>query len=109
MDVMDRIKQTVDDNTIVVFLKGTPQMPMCGYSSRTAQMLQACDVEFAHVNVLADPEIFENLPRFADWPTFPQVYINGELIGGCDITLDMFQNGELQKMTKQAMEAKQQA
>ncbi|HSH67514.1 MAG TPA: glutaredoxin domain-containing protein, partial [Bacteroidia bacterium] len=66
---------------------GTPQMPMCGFSSRTAQALANCGVEFAYVNVLTDPEIFENLPRFANWPTFPQVYVNGELIGGCDITL----------------------
>ena len=102
MDVMERIKQAVDSNPIVIFMKGTPQMPMCGYSSRTAQMLQACDVEFAHVNVLADPEIFENLPRFANWPTFPQLYINGELIGGCDITLELYQKGELQTMAKEA-------
>ena len=80
MDVMERIKQAVDSHAIVIFMKGTPQMPMCGYSSRTAQMLQACDVEFAHVNVLADPEVFENLPRFRNWPTFPQLYVNGELV-----------------------------
>ena len=104
MDVMERIKQAVDGNPVVIFMKGTPQMPMCGYSSRTAQVLQACGVEFAHVNVLADPEIFANLPRFANWPTFPQVYINGELIGGCDITLELYQKGELQKMTKEAAE-----
>ena len=103
MDVMDRIKQTVDDNTIVVFLKGTPQMPMCGYSSRTAQMLQACDVDFSHVNVLADEEIFENLPRFANWPTFPQVYVNGELVGGHDIMLELYQKGELKPMLQEAV------
>lgn len=102
MDVMERIKQAVDSNPIVIFMKGTPQMPMCGYSSRTAQVLQACEVEFAHVNVLADPEIFENLPRFANWPTFPQVYVNGELIGGHDITLEMFQKGELKPMLQEA-------
>ena len=95
-------KQAVDSHPIVIFMKGTPQMPMCGYSSRTAQMLQACDVEFAHVNVLADPEIFENLPRFANWPTFPQVYVNGELIGGHDITLEMFQKGELKPLLQEA-------
>ena len=106
MDVMDRIKQQVEENSIVLFMKGTPQMPQCGFSSRAAQALQACGVEFAYVNVLADPEIFQNLPRFADWPTFPQLYINGELVGGCDITLELFQKGELQKMTKEAVEAK---
>jgi len=109
MDVLERIQKQVDENPVIIYMKGTPQMPQCGFSSRTAQALQGCGIEFAYVNILQDPEIFENLPRFADWPTFPQVYIKGELIGGCDITLEMFQNGELQKMTKQAMEEKQQA
>lgn len=103
MDVMERIKQAVDSNPIVIFMKGTPQMPMCGYSSRTTQMLQACGVEFAHVNVLADAEIFENLPRFANWPTFPQVYVNGELIGGHDIAMEMYQKGELQPLLQEAI------
>ena len=102
MDVMDRIKEEVDSHPIVLFMKGTPQMPQCGYSSRTAQVLQACEVEFAHVNVLADPEVFENLPRFANWPTFPQVYVKGELIGGHDITMEMFQKGELKPMLQAA-------
>jgi monothiol glutaredoxin len=108
MDVMEKIKKQVDENPIVLYMKGTPQMPSCGFSSRTAQALQGCGVEFAYVNILADPEIFENLPRFADWPTFPQLYINGELIGGCDITLELFQKGELQKMTKEAASGSQQ-
>ena len=104
MDVLERIKQQVENNPIVIYMKGTPQMPMCGFSSRASQALSACGVEFAYVNVLTDPEIFENLPRFANWPTFPQIYINGELIGGCDITLELYQKGELQKMTKEAAE-----
>jgi monothiol glutaredoxin len=102
MDVMDRIKDAVESNAVVVFMKGTPQLPQCGFSSRTAQALQGCGEEFSYVNVLTDPEIFQNLPRYADWPTFPQVYINGELIGGCDITLEMFEKGELQTMVKNA-------
>lgn len=103
MDVMDRIDSAVKENAVVIFMKGTPQIPQCGYSSRTAQALVACGQEFAHVNVLADPEIFQNLPRYANWPTFPQVYINGELIGGCDITMELYQKGELQKMINEAM------
>ena len=103
MDVLERIGSIVNDNAVVVFMKGTPQLPQCGFSSRTAEALMACGQEFAHVNVLADPEIFQNLPRFADWPTFPQVYIKGELIGGCDITLEMFQKGELKKMITEAV------
>jgi monothiol glutaredoxin len=102
MDVMERIKQQVEENPIVLYMKGTPQFPQCGFSSRASQALQACGVEFAYVNVLADPEIFENLPRFADWPTFPQLYINGELVGGCDITLELFQKGDLQNMVQEA-------
>jgi len=104
MDVLERIGQIVNDNPVVVFMKGTPQLPQCGFSSRTAEALMACGKEFAHVNVLADPEIFENLPRYADWPTFPQVYVKGELIGGCDITLEMFQKGDLQKMVTEAVD-----
>jgi len=103
MDVLERIGSIVNDNAVVVFMKGTPQLPQCGFSSRTAEALMACGEEFAHVNVLADPEIFQNLPRYADWPTFPQVYIKGELIGGCDITLEMFQKGDLKKMITEAV------
>ena len=103
MDILERIDAAVKDNPVVIFMKGTPQIPQCGYSSRTAQALMACGEEFSHVNVLADPEVFENLPRYANWPTFPQVYIDGELVGGCDITLELYQKGELQKMVKEAV------
>ena len=105
MDVLERIKDQVESHPVVLYMKGTPQLPQCGFSSRAAQALQACEQEFAYVNVLADQEIFENLPRYADWPTFPQVYINGELIGGCDITLEMFQSGDLKKMIDEAVPA----
>lgn len=102
MDVLERIKQQVEGHPVVIFMKGTPQMPQCGFSSRAAQALQACGEDFAYVNVLADPDIFQNLPRYANWPTFPQIYINGELVGGCDITLELYQNGELKKMVQEA-------
>lgn len=102
MDVLERIRQQVEGNPIVLYMKGTPQFPMCGFSSRAAAALRECGVPFAYVNVLQDAEIFENLPRYADWPTFPQLYINGELIGGCDITLELHQNGELKKMVEAA-------
>lgn len=106
MDVLDRIKQQVEENPVVIYMKGTPQLPQCGFSSRTAQALQSCGEEFAYINILADPEIFQNLPRYADWPTFPQVYIKGELIGGCDITLELFQNGQLKTMVQEAVATK---
>jgi len=102
MDVLERIDEQVKNNPIVIYMKGTPQMPMCGFSSRTAQARQACGVEFAYVNVLADPEIFENLPRYQNWPTFPQIYVNGELIGGHDIVMEMYQKGELQPLLQAA-------
>ncbi len=102
MDPLERIKEQVENNPILIYMKGTPQFPQCGFSSRAAAALQQCGEKFAYVNVLADPEIFENLPKFADWPTFPQIYIDGELIGGCDITLELLESGELQKMVKEA-------
>ena len=106
MDIMERIKQQVDSNPIMVYMKGTPDMPQCGFSARTVQALKASGAEFGYVNIFEDPEVHQNLPRFANWPTFPQVYFNGELIGGCDITLELFKRGELQKMVTAAMEKK---
>ncbi len=108
MDVLERIKQQVEANPVLIYMKGTPQLPQCGFSSRTVEALKSLELEFAYVNVLSDPEIFQNLPRFADWPTFPQVYVDGELIGGCDITLEMHSSGDLQKMASEAVENKAQ-
>ncbi len=107
MDVLERIDEQVKSNPIVIYMKGTPQMPMCGYSSRASQAMQSCGVEFAFVNVLADPEIFENLPRYQNWPTFPQIYVNGELIGGHDILMEMYQKGELQPLLQAAAGTKE--
>lgn len=107
MDVLERIKEQVETHPIIIYMKGTPKMPQCGFSMRAAQALQACGVEFAYVNVLTDPEIFQNLPRFANWPTFPQLYIDGELVGGCDITLELYQNGQLKPMMEGAQAKKQ--
>ena len=104
MDVMDRIRDQIDNNRIVIYMKGTPQFPQCGFSSHATQALQACGADFAYVNILEDPEIRQNLPRYANWPTFPQIYINGELIGGCDIVMELFQSGELHKLVKEAAE-----
>ena len=103
MDIMEKIKKQVEENAVIIYMKGTPQMPQCGFSSRAAAALQYCGHEFAYVNVLLDPDIFRNLPRFANWPTFPQIYIGGELIGGCDIVVELFEKGELQKMVKDAV------
>ena len=105
MDTLDRIKQTVHDHSIVLFMKGTPQFPMCGFSSRTAQALKAVGADFHSVNVLEDPQVRANLPRYSNWPTFPQLFIHGELIGGCDITMELFESGELARMIAETQKA----
>ncbi len=105
MSVEEKIKQTISEQPIVIFMKGSPDFPQCGFSMRTSQALKACDVEFAYVDVLAEPEVRATLPSISNWPTFPQVFINGELIGGCDITMEMFEKGELQTIAKAATEA----
>lgn len=108
MEVMDKIKAQVEKNPVLIYMKGTPQFPQCGFSGRAAQALQACGMQFAYVNVLEEEDVFQNLPRFANWPTFPQIYIDGELIGGCDITLELFQKGELKSMIEGAIEKRKQ-
>lgn len=97
-NVLDRIRGIVTAHPVVLFMKGTPKFPQCGFSNVAAQVLQACNAEFFAVNVLADPEIFENLKYYADWPTFPQLYVNGELIGGADISREMYEKGEMQQL-----------
>jgi len=106
MDVMDQIKNIVESNPVVVFMKGTPQFPQCGFSARTVEALNHCGEEFAYINIFEEQEVHKNLPRYANWPTFPQVYIDGELVGGCDITLELFEKGELAKMVKDAVAKK---
>ena len=99
MNVMDRIQAEIDRHPVVLFMKGTPQFPMCGFSSRSVQALRAAGATELHtVNVLEDPEVRANLPRLSNWPTFPQLFINGELIGGCDITLELLESGELARI-----------
>lgn len=102
MSVLDHIRGEVESHPIVLFMKGTPQFPMCGFSSRVVQALKACQAEFHAINVLEDPEVRANLPRFSNWPTFPQLFIHGQLIGGCDITLELHEKGELARMVADA-------
>jgi monothiol glutaredoxin len=106
MSVLERIKAEVEGHPIVLFMKGTPQFPMCGFSSRSVQALKAAGAGTFHtVNVLEQAEIRANLPRYSDWPTFPQLFINGELIGGCDITVELLDSGELARMVAEAQKA----
>lgn len=102
MDIKQQIEARLAEHSIMIFMKGTPDFPQCGFSMQTAQALKSCAVEFGFVDVLAEPEMRANLPQYSNWPTFPQVFINGELIGGCDIVMDLYQKGELQKMTQKA-------
>ncbi len=97
--VQDRIHETVTGNPVVLYMKGTPTFPQCGFSSAAAQMLKACGVtDYVSVNVLADDEVRQGIKEYANWPTIPQLYIKGEFVGGSDIMKEMFQSGELQKM-----------
>lgn len=101
---LDNIRKTVTENPIVLYMKGTPQFPQCGFSGLAAQVLRACGVtNFVAVNVLADQEVYENLKYYANWPTFPQLYLKGELIGGSDIMKDLYEKGELQKLIQAAL------
>lgn len=103
MDTLEKIKQQIADNKIILYMKGSPNQPQCGFSARAVQCLNACDVEFASVDVLANPDIRQVLPQYADWPTFPQLYVKGELIGGSDIMLEMYENGELEPLLRAAV------
>ncbi len=95
MDVIDRIKDQLK-NPVVLYMKGTPDFPQCGFSGQVVQVLAACNAKYRYINIFEDPEMREALKTYSNWPTYPQLYINGELIGGCDIVLDMYNKGELQ-------------
>ena len=99
MNTQEKIHEQVNGNAVVLYMKGTPQFPQCGFSGATVQMLQACGLkDFAAVDVLADPEIRTGIKAYANWPTIPQLYINGELVGGADIVREMYESGELQSL-----------
>ncbi|TCO77271.1 Grx4 family monothiol glutaredoxin [Chromatocurvus halotolerans] len=102
MDIMDQIKEQVEGNTILLYMKGSPNQPQCGFSARTVQALMACGEKFAYVDVLANQDIRSNLPKYGNWPTFPQLWVKGELIGGCDIVAEMHDSGELETLIKEA-------
>ena len=101
MDTQAQIKEIVESNPVVLFMKGNAQFPQCGFSGRAIQILQACGVDKPHaVNVLEDQDIREGIKEFANWPTIPQLYVNGEFVGGSDIMTEMYQSGELQQLLK---------
>lgn len=106
---LDTIKEQISSNSVLLYMKGTPQQPQCGFSAQTVQALMACGQKFAFVNILEHPDVRAELPKYANWPTFPQLWLNGELVGGCDIIVDLQQQGELQAMVEAAVQAQAQA
>ena len=101
MDVNDRIKEQIDGNSVLLYMKGTPDFPQCGFSGQTVAALKAVGKPFAYVNIFEDPEIREGLKTYSNWPTFPQLYVKGELIGGSDIVIEMYHSGELAELLSQ--------
>ena len=104
-DTLNRIKKDVESNPILVYMKGTPQAPLCGFSAATVQLFQSLRVPFVTRDVIADPELRDRVPEVSDWPTFPQVFVKGKLIGGCDIVHEMHERGELEPLLKEALQS----
>ena len=102
MDILETIKEQIAANPILLYMKGSPNAPQCGFSAQTVQCLMACNERFAYVDILSNPEIRAKLPEYSNWPTFPQLYVEGELVGGCDIITEMYQSGELAPLVKEA-------
>ena len=102
MSITEKIKQQLQQDAIVLYMKGSPDFPQCGFSSKAVQLLKQCQADFASINVLEDDEVREGIKRFGNWPTIPQLYIKGQLIGGSDIIAELFQNGELQRLVDEA-------
>ncbi|MCE2595405.1 Grx4 family monothiol glutaredoxin [Motilimonas cestriensis] len=104
METLEKIKSQISENTILLYMKGSPKFPSCGFSAQASQALMQCGEQFAYVDILQNPDIRAELPKYANWPTFPQLWVEGELVGGCDIILEMFQQGELAPLIKEAAE-----
>ena len=102
MDTSETIKQQIAENTMILYMKGSPSEPMCGFSAQAVRLIDACGHPYAYVNILEHPDIRATLPKMMNWPTFPQLYIDGELIGGCDIITELFEKGELKTMIDEA-------
>ena len=98
VDINERIKEQLESNPVLVYMKGTPDFPQCGFSGQTVAALKAIGRPFSYVNIFDDPEIREGLKTYSNWPTFPQLYVDGELVGGCDIVIEMYESGELKKL-----------
>ncbi|MDO6762097.1 Grx4 family monothiol glutaredoxin [Agarivorans sp. 1_MG-2023] len=104
METIEKIKQQIAENPILLYMKGSPKFPSCGFSAQTVEAVMQCGERFAYVDILQNPDIRAELPNYADWPTFPQLWVEGELVGGCDIIMEMFRTGELQPLIKETAE-----
>ena len=104
MDIIEKIKEQIDNNTILLYMKGDPTNPKCGFSAKASQVIMQCGVKFSYVDILQNPEIRSNLPKYANWPTFPQLWVSGELIGGSDIIVEMAADGSLKSLFKDVSE-----
>ncbi len=102
MEVIERIKDQLSSHSVVLYMKGTPDFPQCGFSAQAVQVLNACQADFKHINIFEDQEVREALKEYSNWPTYPQLYINQELVGGCDIIIDLYTKGELAPMLSAA-------
>ena len=102
MDVVDRIKAQISSSPVVLYMKGSPDFPQCGFSAQAVAALRACGAQFTSVDIFEDSELREALKSYSNWPTYPQLYVNGELVGGCDIALEMYRSGELKKLLQEA-------
>ena len=102
MTAIERIKSQLSAAPVVLYMKGTPDFPQCGFSAQTVGALRASKAKFDHVNIFEDPEVREALKTYSNWPTFPQLYVNGELVGGCDIVIEMYKSGELKQLLSEA-------
>ena len=98
MDTIEKINKQISENKILIYMKGSPDKPQCGFSQRASQILMACGKEFSFVDILNNPEIRQELPSVSEWPTFPQLFVNGDLVGGSDIMMEMYQSGELKEL-----------
>ncbi|MDX1799715.1 MAG: Grx4 family monothiol glutaredoxin [Marinobacter sp.] len=103
MDINETIKSQLTENPVILYMKGSPEAPQCGFSAKTVQALMACGERFAYVNILDNQELREGLKVYSSWPTYPQLYVGGELVGGCDIVLELSESGELTNMVKAAV------
>ena len=103
-DIQEQIAQQISDHPILIYMKGSPDQPRCGFSAQASQALMACGKPFAFIDILSNPEIRAQLPQYSEWPTFPQLFVQGELVGGCDIIMEMYQSGELQTLINEVPE-----